>query len=265
MLYFHSWSGGKDSTASVILDHISGGPPSTIIFSEVMFDLNRGISGELPEHIDFVKNKAKPLFESWGYKVEIVHSDMDYMRCFYHVISRSKHKERNGKYSAWPMGGRCRINSCAKLKPIHDFYKQFAATEYTQYIGIAVNEPERLERLKGTNKISLLEKYGYTEEMAYDLCKKYDLLSPTYEIAKRGGCWFCPNQGYAVFAYVREKYPELWQELRELDKVENVVSHSFKYGKTLSEVEALIDEKIRSKGEAAKRQKPSVGTAKGEK
>ena len=32
-----------------------------------MFDRKRGISGERPEHIDFIKNKAKPLFESWGY------------------------------------------------------------------------------------------------------------------------------------------------------------------------------------------------------
>ena len=46
MLYFHSWSGGKDSTASIILDHIHGLPPSKIIFSEVMFDRKREISGE---------------------------------------------------------------------------------------------------------------------------------------------------------------------------------------------------------------------------
>jgi hypothetical protein len=82
VLYFHSWSGGKDSTASVILDHIHGLPPSTIIFSEVMFDKKRGISGELPEHIDFVMNKAKPIFESWGYKVEIVRAKKGLFRSF---------------------------------------------------------------------------------------------------------------------------------------------------------------------------------------
>ena len=31
-----------------------------------MFDEN--ISGELPEHIDFIKNRAIPVFESWGYE-----------------------------------------------------------------------------------------------------------------------------------------------------------------------------------------------------
>ena len=38
MQYFHSWSGGKDSTASIILDPIHGLPPAKIIFSEVMFE-----------------------------------------------------------------------------------------------------------------------------------------------------------------------------------------------------------------------------------
>ena len=36
MKYFHSWSGGKDSTAAIILDHIHGLPPSTVVFCEVM-------------------------------------------------------------------------------------------------------------------------------------------------------------------------------------------------------------------------------------
>lgn len=58
---------------------------------------------------------------------------------------------------------------------------------YTQYIGIAKDEPKRLERLRGTNRISLLEKYGYTEKMAFELCEKYDLLSPIYKFAPRGG------------------------------------------------------------------------------
>ena len=51
MKYIASWSGGKDSTASIILAHDHNEPLDLIIFSEVMFDENT--SGELPEHIDF--------------------------------------------------------------------------------------------------------------------------------------------------------------------------------------------------------------------
>ena len=51
--YIASWSGGKDSTATIILAHIHHEPLDEIIFSEVMFD--EKISGEIPEHIDFIK------------------------------------------------------------------------------------------------------------------------------------------------------------------------------------------------------------------
>ena len=50
MKYIASWSGGKDSTASIILAHENKEPLDLIIFSEVMFD--KDISGELPEHIN---------------------------------------------------------------------------------------------------------------------------------------------------------------------------------------------------------------------
>ena len=212
MLYFHMWSGGKDSTASVILDHIHGLPPSTIVFSEVMFDKKRGISGEWPEHIDFVKNKTKPIFENWGYRVEIVRAEKDYLDLFFHIITHSSNKEKNGKIYGFLIRGKCAGNSSLKIRPIKNYFKSLNLKdyEYVQYLGIAVDEPSRLERMRGTNKISLLERYGYTEKMAFELCKEYDLLSPIYKNAKRNVCWFCPNASYQQMAYIKRAHPELW-------------------------------------------------------
>ena len=70
------WSGGKDSTASIILAHIHHLPITEIVFCEVMFDKSRNISGEIPEHIDFIRNIAIPIFEEWGYKIKILHADI---------------------------------------------------------------------------------------------------------------------------------------------------------------------------------------------
>ncbi len=120
MLYFQSWSGGKDSTASIILEHIHGLPPSKIIMSEVMFDKKRNISGELPEHMEWVHNTAIPLFQSWGYEVEILHADKDYLDLFYHVNTKSKIPERNGKLSGFLLGGKCAANSRLKIKAIRN-------------------------------------------------------------------------------------------------------------------------------------------------
>lgn len=240
MKYFHSWSGGKDSTAAVILDHIHNLPPSTIIFNEVMFDKKRNISGELPEHIDFIKNNAIPLFQKWGYDTKIIHSDKDYIDLFHTVITKSKTADRNGKMRGFPLGGRCMINRDIKTKAIHNFLKNISE-EFIQYVGIAIDEPKRLERLNGTNKISLLAEYGYTEQMAYNLCKRYGLLSPIYKFTKRGGCWFCPNQSYMEMAHLKIHYPQLWTELEKLAAENNLVSQGFKYGLTFAEVNKKVD------------------------
>lgn len=77
----------------------------------------------------------------------------------------------------------CVINRECKMKPIHDYYKQFKGIEVVQYVGIALDEPKRLERLSNKGKISkvsLLAKYGYTEDMAREKCLEYGLLSPIY-------------------------------------------------------------------------------------
>ena len=220
MKYIASWSGGKDSTASIILAHEHNEPLDLIIFSEVMFDEN--ISGELPEHIDFIKNKAIPVFESWGYEVKILHSDKTYMDCFHHRTVRGKSK---GMKKGFVMSGHCDVQRDCKLKAIKRFWKSIDG-DFTQYIGIAIDEPARMERVvKVGNQVSLLKKYGYTEQMAFDLCKKYDLLSPIYEFAPRGGCWFCPNARHAELKHLRTHHPDLWSKLLELENEPDLIGN----------------------------------------
>lgn len=223
MKYIASWSGGKDSTASIILAHEHKEPLDLIIFSEVMFDEN--ISGELPEHIDFIKNKAIPIFESWGYEVKILHANKTYVDCFYQVQKRSKIPERIGKRWGFPMPMKCMINSQCKIRPIKKFWKEIKEP-FTQYIGIAIDEPIRMERVvKAGNQVSLLEKYRYTEQMAFDLCKEYGLLSPIYEFAPRNGCWFCPNTRCAQLKHLRTHHRDLWQKLLELENEPDLIGN----------------------------------------
>lgn len=164
----------------------------------------------------------------------------DYLDVFYHIIGKSKYQERIGKYAGFPLRGACVVNRDCKVKPITDYYKNINEA-YTQYVGIAIDEPSRLERLKGTNKVSLLAEFGYTEQMAYDLCKKYDLLSPIYKFASRGGCWFCPNCSFRQYADIKQSHPELWRELELLSHEKNTVSRWFRVNKTFNEVNAKVD------------------------
>lgn len=223
MKYIASWSGGKDSTASIILAHEHDEPLDLIIFSEVMFD--QSISGELPEHIDFIKNKAIPVFESWGYEVNVLRAEKTYLDCFYTVQKRSKVQERIGKRCGFPMAGKCMINSRCKMRPVRDFLKN-VNDDFVQYIGIAIDEPVRMERIVNSeNKISLLKKYGYTEQMAFDLCKKYDLLSPIYKFTNRGGCWFCTNMRYEQLKHLQTRHRDLYNKLLELENEPDLIGN----------------------------------------
>lgn len=126
------------------------------------------------------------------------------------------------------------LNRDCKVRPIQRYLKSLGK-DITVYIGIAADEPKRLARLKD-NRISLLDKYGYTEQMAYDLCKKYNLLSPIYKTGTRGGCWFCPNAKISSLSHLRKKHPDLWRKLEELSRIPNLCSYGFKYGQTVQEV-----------------------------
>ena len=220
MTYICSCSGGKDSVATIILAHEKGYPLDEVIFSEVMFDEN--ISGELPEHIDFINNVLKPQCEKWGYKFTIVRANKTFMDCFNSVIHKSKVLERNGKKVGFPIVGRCYVNSRCKIPPLEKYQKQFG--NIRKYIGIAVDEPKRFERLSD-DKISILAKEGYTEAMAYDLCKQYGLLSPIYKFTKRGGCWFCPNAKFNEFYHLYHHHRDLFEKLKALENEPNKIGY----------------------------------------
>ena len=212
MKYICCCSGGKDSVATIILAREKGYPLDEVIFSEVMFDENT--SGEPPEHIDFINNTLKPQCEEWGYKFTIVRSNKTYIDCFNHIVLKTR--------VGFPMQGRCVINRDCKVSPILRYTKSVG--ENIQYVGIAADEPKRLEHLTD-GKISILVKEGYTESMAYDLCKQYGLLSPIYDFTKRGGCWFCPNARFNELYFLYHHNRDLFEKLKALENEPNIIGY----------------------------------------
>lgn len=188
-MYIASCSFGKDSLATILLALENNEPLDRVVFAEVMFDQKRGISGEHPDHIEWIYSVAIPKLEAMGVKVDIVRGRGDYVSEFHKVLgNKTKVAERVGKKQGFLIGGFCRLNSMGKVDPIRRYYRQFREKGYSIvcYVGIAIDEPIRLKRLKG-NDISLLAKYGYTEKMAMEKCVEYGLVSPIYQSLHRGG------------------------------------------------------------------------------
>lgn len=245
MKYICNWSGGKDSTASIILAHENNEPLDIILFAEVMYDHKRGLSGENPRHIAFIKNTAKSLFESWGYQVVILRSPKDYLGFFNHIIQNpTKHKEHRGLRFGFPHTRSCGIKRDCKQKAIKDYLVSIDE-QIVQYIGICPEEKKRLDSLhKQDNAVSLLEKYGYTQKMAMEKCREYGLLSPCYELSKRGGCWFCPNAKLAEHKEIKKIYPKVWKEFVSLEKETDIANSKWNvFGKySLQEIDRQLDQ-----------------------
>ena len=240
-IHIASCSFGKDSIATILLALEHNEPLDRAVFAEVMFDHERGISGEIPEHIDWIYSTAIPKLKSLGVTVDVVKAKKDYVSFFANAVGGGRHK---GKICGFPIGGMCVINRDCKMQPIHAYYKQFKDEEIVQYVGIASDEPKRLARLqdKGNiSKVSLLAKYGYTEDMARVKCLEYGLLSPIYQDGTRNGCWFCPNVRIKDFAKFKLAHPDLWEELIRLSRTPNLCSYGFKYGMTVQQVTDKID------------------------
>lgn len=146
---FHivSWSGGKDSTATIILAHELELPIDLIIISLMWFDKSRGIYAENSKHLKWILEYAKPLFESWGYPVKIVSSDKDYLYYFWKKRQKSKKQENIGKYYGFVMGGHC-VMQAEKVNPIKQYLRPLRNQyKIIEYVGICSDETERLERL----------------------------------------------------------------------------------------------------------------------
>lgn len=246
-IYIASCSFGKDSIATILLALENGEPLDRVVFAEVMFDHSRGISGELPEHIEWVYSTAIPKLEAMGVKVDVVRGVKDYCWYFSHTIG--KEGSNFGKIYGFPLGGMCAIQRDCKERVVKKYYRKWLEKneQIVQYVGIAADEKTRLAGLDGREygariiKRSLLDKYNYTEAMARQKAEEYGLLSPIYSTGSRNGCWFCPNASIKQFGRFRKAHPDLWAELVQLSHTPNLCSYGFKYGKTVQEVERLID------------------------
>ena len=233
-----SFSGGKDSTATVILAH-EHGIKAKVVMAVLWFDRERGIPAIDVDHWNFIVNTIVPKFNEWGFEVEFVHAKNDYVTEFNTITTRSKIAERNGKKRGFLLAGLCRMtdDKTGAIKQIHKKYDGCVSIQ-----GIAIDEPERLERMHIRGGVSLLEQYGYTEQMALELCKQYGLLSPIYQSKARDGCWFCPNQRISEWANLREKHPELWHELEVFSKDDNLISQKMVRNDTFEDISRKIDE-----------------------
>lgn len=84
--YIASCSFGKDSIATILLALEHGELLDREVFSEVMFDHARNISGEIPEHIEWIYDTAIPKLRDMGVYIDVVRAERDYCYFFANAV-----------------------------------------------------------------------------------------------------------------------------------------------------------------------------------
>lgn len=127
----------------------------------------------------------------------------------------------------------------ASCGPLSDTGKHFPRIPFNTLVSLKMSK-RGLLRLGGGQKISLLEKYDFTEQDAKELCQTAGLLSPVYEFTDRGGCWFCPNAKRKELRHLYDHHPDLWNRMLELQAIPGKVSEKFDRKRRFSDIDALF-------------------------
>ena len=232
-----SVSFGKDSLATILLAKEHGEPLDEAVYCEVMFD--KDVSGEVPEHRDFIYGRAIPALEKMGVKIVVLRAEKTYVDLFTGRITRGPKK---GMIRSFPICGRCAVQRDCKIRPIQRYLKTLPPGAI-QYIGIGQDEQERLLRLEGSRQVSLLAKYNFTEKDAWEFCRQAELLSPVYDFTDRGGCWFCPNAKRAELRHLYDHHPDLWARMLALQAIPGKVTEKFNRTQKFSDIDAIFRQK----------------------
>jgi len=183
-----SFSGGKDSTAMLLMMLERGVPVDRVICVDT--------TKEFPamyEHIKKVQSMIEPL------KIELVKIDFDYW-FGEHIKTRGKRKGETGY--GFP-----------------DFRIKNIPYSVTEFHGIAFDEKERTLNNKGRNIQYPLVEWGITEKQALEYCYSKGLnWDGLYEKFYRVSCWCCPLSRIGELRILHNDFPELWNELQEMDK-----------------------------------------------
>ncbi len=157
---------------------------------------------------------------------------------FDHVKTKGKNEGKKGY--GWPDMGR---RWCTKALKTYAAKKHMQGRDYINYIGIAYDEPKRHENIPA-NVVHPLYDWQITEKMALEYCysKGFDW-SGLYEHFDRVSCWCCPLKNNKELMQLYVHYPELWQELKDMDRR----SYNKFKGKGVEFYEQKIIQKLRHK------------------
>lgn len=207
-----SVSFGKDSLAMVLYILENGLPLDEVIFYDTGMEFDA---------IYRNRDKLAAILEQREIKYTELHPENPFL---YDMIERPVVSGKKGSHSGYGWcGGVCRWGTANKTRAID----RHAAEATTHYVGIALDEPRRLERLSPP-KVALLSEIGMKEADALLYCRErgWNWNEPSqdstsgyvdlYQILDRVSCWCCANKNRRELRNIHKFLPDYWNRLEAL-------------------------------------------------
>ena len=222
-----SVSFGKDSLAMLLLIIEKNLPLNEVVFYDTGMEF---------QAIYEIRDKVVKLLQEKNIK----YTELKPKNSFEWTMFERPVNGKNGFHYGYSWcGGRCRWGTTEKLTSINRHCKNSK-----QYVGIAFDEPKRIERAVESGKLLPLVDYKMTEQDCLDYCRErgFDWLENDvnlYDILDRVSCWCCANKNLKELKNYKKYLPKYWEKLKDLQRKTN---RPFKGDKTIFDLDEKFSE-----------------------
>lgn len=209
-----SLSGGKDSTAMLLLMIERGMPIDTVITADTGM--------EFPEMYEHLEKVDAYLYKERGIHLTTLRHPKGFEWLMFDDPKQRSSTIENRLRLGAPLCGNgwpgIRVRWCTGQLKTHLISKEVNRLKgehnAIHYVGIAADEPKRIH----DDRYPLVD-WGITEKEALKICydRGYDW-GGLYEIYHRCSCWCCPFQRIDELRKLRRHHPELWAKLLDMDR-----------------------------------------------
>jgi len=231
MKHILSFSGGKDSTALLLMMLEKNMPIDEIIFCDT------GV--EFPEMLEHIKKVEVYI----GRKITTVRNKHSYEYYLGSYVKQNGegigfgHPDFKNRWCTYYM----------KKKPYFDYLKvKYPKEHIVEYLGIAYDEKYRTKEKSNRDIKYPLVDWQIFEYDALEYCYKQGFdWDGLYEKMPRVSCWCCPLSRLEGIKMLYEERPELWAKLKEFDTKS---FRRFRYDYTIDELEQKFEWEKKNKG-----------------
>jgi len=227
--YIASVSFGKDSLAMLLMLIEKEYPLDEVVFYDTGMEF---------QAIYNIRDKVKLLLQSQGIQFTQLEPEKSFeYKMYEHPVCKRGTKIIHKYGYSW-CGGTCRWGTTEKLQALEKYCKG-----HYEYVGIAVDEPKRLEKERNGNKVFPLAEWNMTEKDCLCYCHEngWDWIEKDidlYEILDRVSCWCCRNKNLKELKGMYLHLPEYWQRLKNM---QNRLPEPMKGKYSVSELEKRFD------------------------